>query len=676
MKRKLLYCAIALAPVMANAQPDHTLRIDVIDVVAKQPIADVTGETLQSEALITKPTHDAGALLRSVNGMTATRRGGLGFEPIIRGMSQNQLNVISNGAYSFGACPGRMDPPSTYVGFDSFDQVSVIKGNRSVIYGAGGSGGTLIFEHQRPDLVNRSFTGKVTGSSTSNANLNSLSVDFAFGNERTFMRMFGERNDSDNYEDGNGQKVSSAFESEDIGFIIGSYLTPVDYVEVSLERGNEDDVLYAGNGMDAPFADSISTRLKWEHTDPIGFIDELKLNLYQTDIEHLMDNYTQRNRNMMPNGMAATSTSDTWGGSLQALAQSDNMIWRFGADYRANDRAATLYQDRGKDGSYDMLVSLMWPEVEQRHTGVFAEMDYLLSSWDTLRVGVRYDHFTSDAARATELAGMMGSAQPTRLYNNFYGVDDTSNSNNGLGVVLGWDRQFSNSSLFSVNLSRSVRTPDASENFMARSAMGSFWVGNPDIDPEIHNQIDVTYMAQTELVDWSATVFWDEVDDYIDRYIDSGANLYRNQDASIRGIELEASHSVTDSLSAQAALSYTRGDGDNGDLARISPLEARLILDYERGEWGAGAEVIAATRQTHVNYFVDVPEDTAGYGILNLYGHWDPLTNLTVEAGVENVFDKAYAYHVNTAATDPFDPTAVRVFEPGRQVWMKMRYSF
>jgi len=32
--------------------------------------------------------------------------------------------------------------------------------------------------------------------------------------------------------------------------------------------------------------------------------------------------------------------------------------------------------------------------------------------------------------------------------------------------------------------------------------------------------------------------------------------------------------------------------------------------------------------------------------------------------------------HVNTAATDPFDPTAVRVNEPGRQVWMKLRYSF
>ena len=75
--------------------------------------------------------------------------------------------------------------------------------------------------------------------------------------------------------------------------------------------------------------------------------------------------------------------------------------------------------------------------------------------------------------------------------------------------------------------------------------------------------------------------------------------------------------------------------------------------------------MIAAARQTHLNYFVDVPEETEGYGTLNLYGHWDPIANLTVEAGMENVFDKAYAYHVNTAATDPSDPTAVRVNELG-----------
>ena len=331
--------------------------------------------------------------------------------------------------------------------------------------------------------------------------------------------------------------------------------------------------------------------------------------------------------------------------------------------------------DAGANGSYDMLASVMWPAVEQRDTGVFAELDYYYSDIDTLRLGLRYDRFTSEATDASRAAGVMGAARPSTLYQNFYGSDETEMSSNEFGIVLGWDRQIDAGKLLSVNLSRSARTPDASENFIARSAGGTAWVGNPDINAEIHNQIDVTFMQRSDFLDWTASAYWDEVSDYIDRYNVGSATLYRNQDASIRGLELEASRDLGNYLSARAAVSYTRGEGDSGNLARISPLEGRVILDYTRSNWGLGAEIIAADRQTRFNPFIDVAAETAGYSVLNVYGHWEAMENLTLELGVENLSDKAYAYHVNTAATDPFDPTAVRVNEPGRQFWMKLRYQ-
>ena len=210
--------------------------------------------------------------MRSVTGMTALRRGGRGFDPIIRGQSQSNLNVIANGAYSYGACPGRMDPPSTYVGVDSFDSVSVIKGHRSVIYGAGGSGGTLIFEHLRPELGNNGMTGSVTTGYTGNSDLGSLSGDFAVGNDRGYVRAFGAIRESGNYEDGNGDRVASAFESTSAGLVAGIELTPETYLEISHEQASEDDVWYAGNGMDAVFADSASTSAKWVQRS-VGVID-------------------------------------------------------------------------------------------------------------------------------------------------------------------------------------------------------------------------------------------------------------------------------------------------------------------------------------------------------------------------------------------------------------------
>ncbi|HAN27313.1 MAG TPA: TonB-dependent copper receptor, partial [Haliea salexigens] len=116
--------------------------------------------------------------------------------------------------------------------------------------------------------------------------------------------------------------------------------------------------------------------------------------------------------------------------------------------------------------------------------------------------------------------------------------------------------------------------------------------------------------------------------------------------------------------------------GDNGDLAQIAPLETRLNLDYQHADWALGLEWVTAQRQNHFDPAVDVDAATPGFGVLHLYGHWNLTGQLLLEAGVENLFDKAYAYHVNAGNLDPFNPEAVRVNEPGRQGWVKLRYAF
>lgn len=673
-RTKRLPGAIAAA-VLALGSPmsaGHDLAIELVEVTAR---AGPAPGQLLSEAPVTRPTHDAGELLRSVTGMTALRRGGRGFDPIIRGQSQANLNVIANGAFSYGACPGRMDPPSTYVGVDSFDSVSVIKGHRSVIYGAGGSGGTLLFEHLRPELNDSGLAGSVTTGYTGNSELKSLAADVAAGNERGYVRLFGANKSSNNYRDGNGDRVASAFDSRTLGLVAGIDLMPGTWLELSHERANEDDVWYAGNGMDAVFADSDSTSLKLIQ-QAVGAVDEVELTLYFSDVDHLMDNYSVRVRSTQPNGMAAPSSSTTWGGRLLATFLTDASELRTGIDYRANDRNAKLYMDQGKNGSYDMLMARMWPDAQQRQAGLFAELDYRLNTRDTLRLGLRLDEHDSRAEEANLSAGMMGSATPVRLYQQFYHTTDTRSDHLGVSAVLGWDRQIDPATLFSANLSRSVRTPDSSEQWIARSAGGNFWVGNPHLDPEIHQQLDLTLVRDHGRLEWSATVFVDAVDDYIERYQDGSADLYRNIDATLFGSELDASLVVNEHLRTRLGIAWTRGHGDNGDLAQIAPLEARLNLDYQRGNWALGAEWVASARQSNFNPAVDVDAPTPGFGVMHLYGHWNLNASLILEAGIENLFDRAYAYHVNAGNADPFNPEAIRVNEPGRQGWLKLRYQF
>ena len=46
------------------------------------------------------------------------------------------------------------------------------------------------------------------------------------------------------------------------------------------------------------------------------------------------------------------------------------------------------------------------------------------------------------------------------------------------------------------------------------------------------------------------------------------------------------------------------------------------------------------------------------------------------QTGINNVFDRAYAYHVNRANVDPFNPDAVQVNEPGREFWLRLSANF
>ena len=662
-------------------QVNHDLEIELINVIEVVDKKIVTNNEVEisSDSALTKPLYDTGEMFRSVTGMTALRRGGRGFEPVIRGQSQRRINVITDGAFQFSAGPGRMDPPTTYISLDSFDRVTVIKGNRSVIYGAGGSGGTIRFEHQRPIFYDNHYQGKLSTGYISNSEMITNAADIAMGTETGYLRVFASNKSSGNYDDGRGQTVASAFKSDSWGLISGLDLTPNQYMEFSLEASNNGESLYPGNGMDAVFADSKSFKAKWQYEFDAGIIDYLKINIFRGDVDHLMNNYSVRNRNIMPNGMATLTSSDTWGGKLISkisLSQSDIT---FGIDFLANNKNAILYQDLGKDGTLDNVTSLLWPEVEQRLFGGFIQWNYTLNYFSQLRTGLRLDKFKSKASTATTITGMMGNATPVNLYQNFYGfanlgIPSTESTNPGL--VLGLDNQLSSSLQLSTNLSLSSRNPDPTELYLARNMMGNFWVGNPELKTERHQQIELTLFSQEESTNWSVSIFWDEIKNYIDRYSLASATLYRNINAHIKGFEFDLSKRISDNLSSSLGLSYSRGIGDKGNLGQISPLQTQLNLDYQLQNWSLGTEIILASRQKHFNPDVDVAQETPGFVLLNIYSQWTLNKNFHAEAGIANLLEKNYAYHVNSANLDPFSPDAVRVNEPGRQLWIKLFLTF
>ena len=135
-----------------------------------------------------------------------------------------------------------------------------------------------------------------------------------------------------------------------------------------------------------------------------------------------------------------------------------------------------------------------------------------------------------------------------------------------------------------------------------------------------------------------------------------------------------------DNLFLLGGASYVQGRKDTNsnlnirdkDVAEVPPLKARLGLRYDTDLWFVEGETIATATQNRVDS--DLKEQkTSGYGILNLKAGVN-YRNVSLTAGVDNVFDKKYYEH-NSLVRNPF-MIGDKVPEPGRTFYLNASYRF
>jgi iron complex outermembrane receptor protein len=689
-----LAVGLALAAPLAQAQ---TEQLPTVAVEASE-LTDPTIISASPEEISPAPTSDGGELLRDITGVSGSRMGGQAIDPIIRGQTATQLNILLDGAYVHGGCPNRMDPPTAYTMADGYDQITVIKGSQTVLYGGGGSGGTVLFERRTPRFDDdEALRARLSGGYIGNSDTKELSADLATGNSDGFIRALLDWKDADNYEDGDGNEVYSAYEKRGGTMILGYTPDAATRVELSAEATRERDALYAGAGMDSPYSDADTYRLRFERGQNVGPFDGIKAEVYLSNVDHLMDNYSLRPNMMM--WKKAPSSSDTTGGRLSGDLSSGDVLWTVGVDLQNNARDAERL--RGAVGTDPAAVeSLMWPGADLNQTGLFAEMEMPAGKAGTLTGGLRYDYVDASISRGDEaydVTQTFAGETPTtsnELYALYYADTPNSSTEHNIGGFLRYEQPvFEGGARASIGISRSVRTADATERYLASRAvmMGNdmSWVGNPALDPEQHHQIEAGLSWGGSGWSSAVTVFYNDVSDFILRdraraqdgiLVDRDTvSIYRNVDATLFGFEWEGGRRWTREFSSRASLAYVNAQNDTDDrsIAQTPPLEATVSLDYASGAWQAGGTVRASATQNEIDLDsgLDVGQ-TSGWAVLDLYGRYQPNKTLTVSAGVDNVFDATYAYHVNRAATDPFNPTAIQVNEPGRSLWLKASAEF
>ncbi|TLP72661.1 TonB-dependent copper receptor [Pseudomonas nitroreducens] len=673
-------------PVLAEEE-DHSahatnasvteLAPSVITAVAQSSPLTVVTDPKQPRQPI--PASDGADYLKTIPGFSAIRNGGTNGDPVLRGMFGSRLNILTNGSTMLGACPARMDAPTSYISPETYDKLTVVKGPETVIWGPGASAGTIRFDRE-PERFGE-LGMRVNGSLTAGSNGRFDRVlDAAAGGPEGYLRFTGNKSQSDDYEDGSGNTVPSRWNKWNGDVAVG--WTPDADTLVELTAGKGDgEARYAGRGMDGSQFKRESLGLRFEKSNIGGVLDKLEAQLYYNYADHVMDNYSLRTPSgtgMMAGPMASNVDRRTLGGRLAATWRWDDFKLITGVDAQTNE-----HRERSGMGinTYD---EQPWDKDAVFHNyGAFGELTWYAADRDRVITGARLDRASVKDYRQSTGSGMMAMPNPT--------ADDTRADTLPSGFARYEHDLADTPTTLYVGLGHVQRFPDYWELFSPdRGPTGSVNAFD-SIKPEKTTQLDFGAQYEDEKLKAWASGYVGVIRDYIlFDYMPGGmmgrTSQARNVDARIMGGELGAAYALTSNWTADGTLAYAWGKNTTDDTAlpQMPPLEARFGLTYVEGDWSAGGlwrvvahqGRIAENQGNVVGYDFD---ESPGFAVFSLNGAYKLSKNLKVSTGVDNLFDKDYSEHLNLAGNAGFgypanDPESIH--EPGRTFWTKVDFSF
>jgi iron complex outermembrane recepter protein len=188
----------SLAPIVVTAQQGNDANGLIVHADPKQPIQPV-------------PATDGADYLQSIMGFNSIQSGGTNGDVTFRGMFGSRIKILTDGTENLGACPNRMDAPTSYISPESYDRISVIKGPQTVQYANTGSAATILFERQPEKLTSeKPYRGQASVLLGSYGRIDH-NVEAAIGDEKKYIRLNANRSESNSYQDGDGNTVPSAW---------------------------------------------------------------------------------------------------------------------------------------------------------------------------------------------------------------------------------------------------------------------------------------------------------------------------------------------------------------------------------------------------------------------------------------------------------------------------------
>lgn len=644
-----------MAPIVVTSTAGNDANGLIVRADPKQPIQPV-------------PATDGADYLQSIVGFSSVNSGaGTNGDVTFRGMFGSRIKILTDGTENLGACPSRMDSPTSYISPESYDRISVIKGPQTVQYANTGSAATVIFERSPEQLdQDKKYRGQASVLMGSFGRLDQ-NIEAAAGDEKKYIRLNTNRSVSNSYKDGDSQTVPSDWERWNADLALG--WTPDEDTWVELTGGKADgEAVYAGRMMDGSKFARESLGLRVEKKNVTDVIKKIEAQVNYNYNDHVMDNYSLRDFKptmMMPKETATNVTRKTLNARMAVTQEWDKFELITGVDTQNNEHTIRK-TDTDRNIPYQNLPRSK--DMEFQSIGGFGELSYQVGDNNKLVSGLRLDQVKVDAVQSNQERKETLPSAFFRFENHHPEYDD-GKTYIGLGYV--------------------ERMPDYWELFSPKSGNGQLNTFK-NIDTEKTLQLDLGYQhAHGKFNSW-ASAYAGLIQDYIlTTYLPTGdmgmlEAHTRNVDATIAGAEAGIGYQFTDAIQADVSAMYAWGENttDHTPLPQIAPLEARVNLRYIQENYTLGAYWRLVDGQNRIseregNIVGYDHKQSAGFGTLSLNGTYRVNDSLDLSVGVDNVFDRTYTEHLNKMGSSGFGFASDEQFNNiGRNYWARVSMKF
>ncbi len=599
-------------------------------------------------------------ILTKVPGIDMISKGNGVSKPVIRGLSKDNVLVLNNGVrfenYQYS------DHHPLGIDESGIEDIEIIKGPASLLYGADAIGGVINFIKEKNAPV-----GKITGDYNLELFSNSLGVENNIGIKGSSKNFFaglrlGQKSNADFIQGDGGFVPNSRFNEYSIktnaGFTNKNGVFKVNYdynqqklglveeeaVEKTLSRGRKNSIWY----------EQMSNHL-------LSLQNKLFIKKYKVEL----------NAAFQYAGLIHFAGIDT----TEIAMNLSTFTYESKLYFPSTERSEYIIGFQGLNQinqNFNNAQVILLPNAHTSNYSLFCLLQYTFFKKLMLQFGGRYDYkMISSEAVGNPLAFNYRAAL-NKNYGSFSG---------SLGATYNVTEEL----LFRLNIAAAYRTPNLAELTSNGKHETRYELGNENLKPQNTYEADASVHYHLKDITIDIAGFYNVINRYIyinptndstengDRiykYIQSNAVLYGGE----AGIQLHPKKLKW--LIGEITFSTVTGKRNDGDYLPFIPAnKLQFEIIAERNKLGflrnayIKANSLTAFKQNHPS---SEEETTPEYSLLNAgIGASIKAGNqlLSLAIGVNNIFDRKYVDHLSTLKEAHF-------YNPGRNITLSIKIPF